>query len=323
MGRGHRNQEGYVQSHIALFLFAETTRPRTINGGYLMSAIGFEYQGKRGATAFEVFLRYTDEKEKSSVMLGRLLEGPLQKKGAALLDVGAGNGKYLKLALDRVRLARQVQVTLLEPSRRLVGQLRGAVNDFPPGLSISVLQSTLEEYNPGDQFDVIVASHLPFPMSRLQAVYARLLAWLKPHGSLIVVLRDRDDVHDFRTRFKSRLLEEGYHSLTIGDAVATLKELGRVTPLRVSISRARAGLRIPILSEAQDTRTIIEFLLNTRWADMPIGIRQDVLAYLKERNGELRLDDGFARVEKLSVNVPNPIGRAIAKHPQFHALRGR
>jgi len=63
--------------------------------------IGFEYRkgGAGDETSFEIFLKYTDEKEKSSAVLGKILSRLLVREGMTCLDIGSGNGEYLRLAL--------------------------------------------------------------------------------------------------------------------------------------------------------------------------------------------------------------------------------
>jgi len=62
-------------------------------------------------------------------------------------------------------------------------------------------------------------------IENLPAIYGKMLGFLKPDGCLIVVLRGKDDIHEFRTMFKSRLIGRDYQSLTIDDAI---RILGRI-----------------------------------------------------------------------------------------------
>ncbi len=270
-----------------------------------MRAVGFEYQSKRGSTPFEVFLRYSDEKERSSAVLGRLLKKFLRRTGVSLLDVGAGNGEFLRLALSRVSITRPAELTLLEPSPSLVRRLREAARGLPPKLAVTVKRSALEEYNPRRKFDVILASHLPFPKYKLPSVYSRLLSWLSPGGSLIVVLRQRDDIHLFRTTFKSQLIGARTQSLTMDDALYVLKRLPVAASLHTSSFQARATLSIPFRTNPSHTKTIVEFLLNRRWRDFPENVRQNVLQHLRKKQGKLQICEGFL-VVKVSRRGSSP-----------------
>jgi SAM-dependent methyltransferase len=263
-----------------------------------MKELGFEYRGQGGETVFETFLRYTNEKECSSRILSKLLKAPLTRRGASLLDVGSGNGRYLGLALNRMKVGHVVDLTLLEPSRDLFQLLREKMKQFPSRFRTTALQSRLERYHPSRQFDVILASHLPFPKGKLHGIYVTMLSWLKPRGTFIVVLRNRDDVHDFRTRFKSRLEGVRFQSLTINDAVEILSGFRGGERLNISTFHASSTLGIPVITNTQDTETIVEFLLNRKWVTIPVSIRRDVLAYLHEKNGVLHLNDGLALVKK-------------------------
>ncbi len=271
-----------------------------------MRAVRFEYQKKRGLTPFEVFLRHSDEKEKSSVVLGRILKRLLRKTDASLLDVGAGNGEYLRLALSQVAIPDQTRLTLLEPSPSLVRQLRRVVRRFSPKLMVTVEHSTLQEFSPHGKFDVILASHLPFPEDQLAPIYSRLLGWLNAGGALIVVLRKRDDVHAFRTRFKSQLMGTRFQSLTIDDARVVLKKLARRASIRFSNFRAQAALLVPFDTQSHHTISIVEFLLNERWRNFPESVRQDVLKYIRRKQGRLHICEGF-----LVVKVPGHGSRSF------------
>ncbi len=258
-----------------------------------MRKVGFEYRNPRGRTPFEIFLQYSDEKKKSAVVLGRLLKGLLRGTEVSMIDVGAGNGEYIQLALSRLNLPYRMKLVLLEPSQSLIPQLRKVSRRLSVNLVTSVRQAALDEYTPKMQFDVVLASHLPFQKDRLPSIYSRMLTWLKPHGSLIVILRKHDDIHDFRTKFKSRLLGTPIQSLTIDDALIALGSMALASPLRISGAQACAVLTIPILTKPTDTRTIIEFLLNKKWKDFPEEVRQEVSGYLRKKRGQLRINDGF------------------------------
>ena len=54
-------------------------------------------------TDFDVFLRYTDEKEESSKIVSKVIsENASDSKHLNLLDIGSGNGDYLFSALTKI-----------------------------------------------------------------------------------------------------------------------------------------------------------------------------------------------------------------------------
>jgi SAM-dependent methyltransferase len=277
----------------------------TKKGDFSMNdQVGFEYRssGKENETAFEIFLKYTDEKEKSAAILGKILARLIVKQGMALLDVGSGNGEYLRLALCGVRSIKKTFFTLLEPSSDLVKRLRLKAKRFPRNAVVKVVRSTFENFTTKNRFDVVLASHAPLAKNRIEnltAVYRKMLGLLKPEGCLIVVLRGKDDVHGFRTVFKSRLIGRDYQSLTIDDATEALRKIAGEARLRVSRFSANAKLRLPYPHNMRDVISIAEFLLNKKWKDFPGDIREAVLHYVKQKKGILHQIDGFALVRKI------------------------
>lgn len=268
-----------------------------------MSHVGFEYRGNGGETVFETFLKYSNEKEKSSVVLGSILQQILAKgkweEIVTLLDIGAGNGEYLRLSLRWVKRLDGVEFTLLEPSDNLIKRLRLSAKRFPVWSSVKIVHSTFEGFASDRQFDVILASHLPFARDKLPMVYRKMLELLKLDGHLIVVLRRKDDIHEFRTTFKSKLMGMDYTSLTIDDAVEVFNKLAENIPLRLSMFSSNSELHLPIADKMQDVISIIEFFLNKKWEEFPKSICVEVMNYIAQKGGVLHQIDGFAVVRKI------------------------
>jgi SAM-dependent methyltransferase len=267
-------------------------------GVYMVSNIGFEYQDIQKETVFETFLKYSDEKERSAKVLGVILRELLTKDGMTLLDIGSGNGEYLRLALDRLKSLSMSKLTLMEPSDNLINRLRLTIKRFPPNLRIKVIQSTFENFSTKGQFDIVLVSHLPFSKIKLPDVFRKMLKLLRPGGNLIVVLRKKDDIHEFRSKFKSQLMRRKYRSLTIEDAIGVFIKLAKDKHLKISTFKAEAELHIPLADNVPDAISIIEFLLNRRWIDFPYNIQKAVLNYIYRKRGVLHQTDGFALVNK-------------------------
>lgn len=265
----------------------------------MTNKVGFEYRNKQGETVFETFLKYTDEKKNSSVVLGKILKRLLNRDGITFLDVGTGNGEYLALSLNQIENPLRIaKLILIEPSDSLVKRLRLALKNFPAGLATKVVRSTFEDFVPNGQFDIILMSHLPFPKDRLFIIFKKALKLLKRDGYLIIVLRKRDDVHKFRTKFKSQLAGKDLQSLTINDAVEVLNELAKIMPLNLSMFSSSARLRMPTKNNMRDVISIIEFLLNKRWKEFPDDVCKEVVNYIKRKRGILHQADGFALVQR-------------------------
>lgn len=268
----------------------------------MINKVGFEYLNRHGETVFETFLKYTNEKERSAALLGKILKRLLNKDGVTLLDIGAGNGEYLRLSLNQTKSLKKVKFTLLEPSNDLVKRLRLTIKSFPLNSTVDVVHSTFENFTTDNQFDVILASHIPFAKDKrdkLPPVFKKILGMLSLNGCLILVLRRKDDIHEFRTRFKSQLMRRGYESLTIDDAIEVFEGFAKDRPLNITTFSADSELHLPITDNLPDVISIIEFLLNKKWGAFPNNIRELVLDYIKQRKGILHQTDGFALVKKI------------------------
>jgi len=272
--------------------------------GNMKKKIGFEYH-KRSAgeeVLFEIFLKYSDEKEKSSEVLGRILSRLLTREKMTLLDIGSGTGEYLCLALSKARIPQRLSATVLEPSADLATRLCSARNFFPSNVSANIVRDTFEDFTTTVLFDIILASHVPLAkdnIARLSEIYRRMFELLKPDGYLVIVLRGKDDVYQFRTRFKTKIVGRDYYSLTIDDAEAILRKITDQLPLRIQKFSVKAKLHLPYPDDMRDVISVVEFLLNTNWAYIPVVIRDSILAYIRRRNGLFRQIDGFLVVRKI------------------------
>lgn len=258
-----------------------------------MITAGFEYRKSQAETPFETFLRYTNEKEQSASKLAMVLRERLGQE-SRLLDVGTGNGEYLDLALTKAAVSNKVSLTLVEPSDDLSIQLKDRFERFS---STKVFTTDLQSFESDERFDVVLMSHLFYHIPRAMRgeQLARALSLLKQDGALVIVLREKDDVYDFKMAFKPLLSSAAFKALTIEDIMDSLP-----TELELGITRQTAAseLTIPFKDNAADTQSIIEFLLNKKWDKIPPSVRQSALDFLKRKNGVLKQLDGIALVEK-------------------------
>jgi SAM-dependent methyltransferase len=267
--------------------------------------IGFEYRkGSAGEEVpFAIFLNYSDEKEKSSGVLGKILSRLLVREKMTLLDIGSGTGEYLRLALNKARDLKKVSATLLEPSSDLARRLRNARKLFPRTVSVDIVGDAFENFTTATLFDIILASHVPLAKDnivRLPEIYLRMFELLKPDGHLVIILRGKDDIHQFRTRFKTKIMGRDYYSLTIDDAETVFQKIAEQWPLRIEKFSVKAKLHLSYPDDMQDVISVVEFLLNTNWKDIPAEIRDSILDYIRGKNGLLRQIDGFLVVRKIS-----------------------
>ena len=255
---------------------------------------GFEYKNKGQETPFETFLRYTNEKEKSSTQLAVILQDLLDDE-SKILDIGTGNGEYLHLTLAKISGLQKYDLTLLEPSEDLSTQLQSRFEGIVGKKQIHVATSTLTDFISEDKFDIILASHLFYHLPRRNWAVdlSRMVSLLKPGGVLIIVLREKDDAYTFKTQFKPLLFSSFTRALLLDDVLETL-------PGNVEIEKylAASELNIPYKSNEDDTISIIEFYLNKKWHDIPLSIQKNVLDFIEAHKGSFKQLDGIAVVKK-------------------------
>ncbi len=258
---------------------------------------GFEYRNKTVETPFETFLRYTDEKEKSSEELAKVLQAQANGAGLHILDIGTGNGEYLALTLSKMQGLSNVKLTLLEPSGDLVKQLKDRFSKLLPESQVTVTNTNLEAFSTGETFDIVLASHLFYHITKhdwpLQL--GKMLALLKPGGKLIIVLREKDDAYDFKMAFKPLLFGEDFKALILDDVLAALPDTDN---LHVTRYTAKSTLKIPAESNNDDTVAIIEFYLNKQWQGITKSIQHDALEFINKKDNTFEQLDGIAVIEK-------------------------
>lgn len=256
--------------------------------------MSFEYRQKESETPFETFLKYTNEKEESSKKLASILEKYV-KDGTSLLDIGAGNGEYLQLTLQKLVDVSAMQLTLVEPSADLAKNLPTL---FTRNTTISV--TTFDDFITKETFDIILASHLFYHISRAARpqVLSKIISMVKSGGVLIVVLREKDDIYEFKTEFMPQLFTKDFKALVLDDI---LNVLPNEAVLSIWRDVAHSESRIPYQENVDDTISIIEFFLNKQWSEMPKQIQQASLKFVKAKKGRFKQIDGIAVIQKPDV----------------------
>lgn len=112
-------------------------------------------------------------------------------------------------------------------------------------------------------------------------------------------MRGEDDIHWFRTTFKSRIIGREYRSLTIGDSEQVFEKIAKQLPLRLKKFSAYARALLPHPHNMEDVVAIVEFLLNTKWEEISSKIRDSVLSYIRSKHGRLQQIDSFLVVKRV------------------------
>jgi len=269
----------------------------------LSNIVGFEYNKRKdiSLSPFETFLKYTDEKEKSSIVLKNILNELFSHKKTTILDIGSGDGTYIMSTLKKTEISEESQIVLLEPSKNLIKKLKNKLRHSSfRNLKIKMVNMTLDHFaREKILFRIIIASHSPINKERLPQTLLKMLNLLRNGGHLIIVLRKKDETYRFRTKFKSHLLNDrNYKSLVIDDALKILRELKKYKPLKIRVFKSDSKLYLPMDKNRKDTISIIEFFLNEKWGNIPKTIQKEIDIYIKRKKGIFRQTDGFVLVTK-------------------------
>lgn len=261
----------------------------------------FYYTKKEKETPFETFLRCSNQKENSSVVVARILKNNSSRKNVKFLDIGTGNGEYLRMILDKINPKARIDFTLIEPSNDLIGQLRKTINFFPRNSTTKIIKKTWEEFEGFERFDIILASHLyHIPKEEYKIQLLKMINYLKTKGLLIFILRQEDDVYYFKMKFKPLFLGEKYQPLILNEALEIFKKLSeKEALLKIKIFDSKAKLRIPIKNNFNDTITIIEFFLNKKWGKISGQIQKEIISFINKKRGIFEQIDGIALIRKL------------------------
>lgn len=261
-------------------------------------AVGLEYKQKDGnIPPFLTFLKYTDEKEKSAKVVSKIL-GNLSAN-QSLLDIGAGNGDYLLLILNYSDNPQGLNYLLLEPNTDLANILHTRTAEFPQASRIEVINKTWEDFMPDKKFDYILASHLyHIQPSTYEETFLKMVTCLSDGSKLIFILRDVDDVHEFKKTFKPILFDRGFTPKILDETIPIFEELARIHKLKLLRHQSISNLDIPINTNMEDTRSIVEFFLNMHWEDIPANIQNDALEFIRQKNGRFKQIDGILEVSK-------------------------
>lgn len=176
---------------------------------FAMSGGEFSYRGgsRAGEAPFEVFLRYTNEKEAAAERLAPMLEaaGPDE----CILDIGAGNGEHLDLALSRMTGLTNARLALLDASPGMAARLQERFASRLPEDRLSVYNTTFEDFSTDERFDIVLAAHLFYnlPRAAWQQQLGRMLDLLQPNGKLVEGISEfgnalRRNLHLSPSRFR-------------------------------------------------------------------------------------------------------------------------
>lgn len=260
----------------------------------------FEYSDKKYETPFETFLRYTDEKEKSSKVLSNVLRKAISGKDSiSIFDIGTGNGEYLELTLKQLNYRGRLYLTLLEPSKDLAEDLKTRVKSYFSKYSVEIITKTWEAFNTQQSYDIVLASHL-YHINRADylASFKKMINLLNRDGHLVFVLREIDDAYTFKMTFKPLLFEEKFQAKILDEALKSFKKISKEIPLDIEVFESESTLKVPLESNFADAVSIIEFYLNKKWDEIPNKVQNRIIEYIVKKKNVLYQKDGIALIKK-------------------------
>jgi len=218
----------------------------------------FDSQGEDYKRAFQVFLDHTDQKRNAKRLLQRLVDDLPERK--VFIDAGAGNGEVTRAfagAFDRT--------IAIEPNMHLLTQLQRAVPQAD-AIGTSILATS-----PKALGDFVLCSHTLYyiPAEEWLAHLERLVSWMSPTGTTVVVLQNRSTdcmtmlEHFFGHRFDLCGLGDAFRARH-GDRYDVTTTLD---PAHVETSESAAAY------------TVAEFMLNLLPISQPPA-RHDLEAYV-------------------------------------------
>lgn len=268
----------------------------------MTNSVTFEYQDKGKETPFETFLRYTDEKEQSAKVLAEIIKKIITRENLSFLDIGSGTGKYLSLALNEITNLPLINFVLLEPSKDLVEELEITSTNLPHHNSVKVINEAWEEFESYDKFDVILASHL-YHIHRpdYPEQLGKMLSFLNNGGYLIFVMREKADDFNFRVAIKPKILNKSFNPKFLDEAIKVFESVAQDQSVNLNIKRfvSKSKLTIPLSDNFEDATSIMEFLLNKKWQEIPTNIQQEAIDFVKAKNEQFEQIDGIVLIKKL------------------------
>jgi len=253
--------------------------------------VSAEYKNKNTITPFETYLKYTSQKKESAIQLAAILGNSGSSVG--ILDIGTGNGEYLKYALEKIKDSSNWDLTLIEPSDDLATQLDSTFSER----NTNIVHTDFDSFSSNERFDIVLASHLFYhiPKQSQTEQLTKMLSLLKTNGTLIIVLRDRDDAYEFKMQFKPLLLSSDFKAMTIDDV---LNKIPNMDKLNIERRTVTSKLTIPITQNQENALSIIEFYLGKKWEDIPELIKEDIFSFIMQKNNTFELTDGIAVITK-------------------------
>ena len=164
-----------------------------------------------------------------------------------ILDLGYGDGLFLKFLKDHKSL------TIIEGSKKLYKKAVQHAAELDS--SASIIHNFFEEFEPKEEFDVIIASHVLEHVEDPELLLSKLKKWLTPNGKLIIVVPNAESFHrklGVIIKLQNRLDELSPRDHAVGHLrVFTLHTLKKMISSQGFKVVGERGFFLKVLSNAQ------------------------------------------------------------------------
>jgi len=207
--------------------------------------------------------RHLDERSGSyNEPLGDLNRRFFSRTAARLLRAKLGAGPFLMLGLGDGEVANEL-AQMIGPLRVVEGSA-SLVERTALNRDVTVDVALFEEYNPGESFGTLIASHVLEHVEDPAAVLRRATQWVAPEGQLIVTVPNADSMHR-RVGVALGLLDRT-DDLNAGDRALGHRRVYGVASLSADLASggwlcdSLGGFHLKVVSNAQMADWSIELL---------------------------------------------------------------
>lgn len=246
------------------------------------------YSSNRGDSIFEMFLKLSTEKQTDIELLTKALEEHLGER-TCFLDVGTGEGSLLAETINKLDVNVALNLHLIEPQNNYSKLLIEKFEAMTRVNSVRVYPAKFEAFHSDIKFDVILSSHVLYHMSsdERHEHITKLLEYLNKDGLLIVILRKKDEVYEFKQRFRTLIEGKDHTSTTIELAEQYFKDKS----YSITHYDAEAYTPFPFNSDPEGATQLIEFYLNTLREDIPKKVLNASMQFIHDRGDKLKVAD--------------------------------